>query len=218
MAHGERSGLIGRLTTRTLGLVLLGYGILGCIFVLLTLIVLGGSLSRVARLSDAVGGPLRSTATTLGDASDAFDGFGDSLTQAQRSSANAAQLATDTSQTMANLASAMTLQIFGTQPLLPLAEQFQRSSEQLTDLSGDLQEMSEALGQNVADVERAGSNLADVRSEVEELRQTLGVQDGGDGSGALGTVALYGLLLWLAVPAVASAVIGLILLRRAPPA
>ena len=216
MARGERPDLIGRLTPRTLGLALVGYGVAGCLFLILALVMVAGSLSRLAGLSDAVGGPLRSTATTLGDASDAFDGFGDSLTQAQRSSANAAQLASDTSQTMANLASAMTLQIFGTQPLLPMAEQFQRSSEQLTGLSADLQEMSEALGRNVADVERAGRNLAEVRTEVDELRGTLGVQDADGGSTALGTVALYGLLLWLAVPAVASVVIGLTLLRRSP--
>lgn len=202
------------LPLRRLGIGLVAYGGVGVLLLLVGLFVLAGVLGRLDALSGAVGRPLASTARTVADASTAFDRFGDSLVQARESSEHAAQLSRDTAQTLAGLADAMTIRIFGAQPLLPAAEGFRRSSEQLTGLGGDLDQMSEALGANVDDVEQASRNLSQVRAEMEVLLATFGVNEEGAGGGiGPAAIALYALLVWLALPAFASLALGWLFLR-----
>lgn len=187
------------------------FGALGAVVLLVAFLMVGALLARLDALGDAAGGPLRSTARTVSDAADAFDRFGVSLTQAEVSSRHAAVLAGETAETLDALADALSVEIFGSQPLLPAAEGFRTASDQLAGLGSDLDDMSEALAANVGDVERASRNLRDVREQMNALLSAFG--DRSDGDVGLASVALYALLAWLALLAVGCGVLGAFILR-----
>ena len=206
------------LPLRGIGIGLIAYGIIGLVIIVVALIVTVGAFARLESLSDSVEGPIRSTARTLGDASSAFGRFAISLAEAQRSSIDAATLAHETSDTMAGLASAMSITIFGTQPFAEAARGFEQVSDQLDGLGTDLEQVSDALGHNISDVDRTASNLREVRDEMDGLVGTFG--GAGEGASSPGGVraaslALYALLIWLAIPAVVSLMVGVVVLRYA---
>jgi len=209
------------LPLRGIAMGLIAYGVIGLVIIVVAMLVTVGAFARIETLSQSVGAPLRSTARTVGDASGAFGRFAVSLDEAQRSSQDAAALARESADTMGGLADAMSVTIFGAQPLARAAEGFRDVSVQLDGLGEDLETVGEALGHNIADVQQAGRNLRDVREELDTLLAQFG--DSADGTDAapqgggtrLASVALYALLAWLAVPAIASLVLGLTVLRYA---
>ena len=202
------------LPVREIGIALVGLGAVGIIAVIVAFLVVGGIVARLDAMTAAAEGPLRSTARTLSDASDAFDRFGSSLAQARRSSQHASELVVDTGETLDGLADTMSIQIFGTQPLLPAAEGFRNAAAQLDGLGADLEALSETLGENVDDVETTGENLRLVRDEMDTLLAAFEGDKGSDGGVGLATLGIYILLAWLALMALGSAVMGVLLLRR----
>lgn len=202
------------LPVREIGVALMALGVMGIVAVLIAFLVVGGIVARLDAMTEAASGPLRSTARTVSDASDAFDRFAASIRQARRSSENASDLVAQTGQTLDGLADTMSLQIFGTQPLLPAAEGFRNASRQLTGLGEDLQDLGDALGSNVDDVQQASRNLRLVRDEMDGLLAAFPAEDRSDGGVRLATLGIYVLLGWLALMALGSAVIGLLLVRR----
>lgn len=204
------------LPLRGIGIGLIAYGVIGLVIIVVAFLVTVGAFSRLEALSNSVAGPLRSTANTIGDASGAFGRFAVSLDEAQRSSNDAAQLARESADTMAGLADAVSVNIFGTQPFQQAAEGFRDVSGQLDALGGDLESVGEALGHNITDVQIAGSNLREVRQELDGVLATF---DGGDagpqGGVRVASLALYALLIWLAIPAIASLLLGFVVLRYA---
>ncbi len=199
---------------RHIGMGLVALGALGIVAVVVAFVVIGAIVSRLDAMSRAAEGPLRATARTISDASDAFDRFGTSLGEARRSAESASELVDDTAATLETLADTMSIQIFGAQPLLPAAAGFREASQQLTALGGDLDAMAESLGANVDDVERASTNLRHVRNEMNTL---LAAFDTGDGSGdgiGLASVGIYLLLGWLALMAGGCLALGVLILRR----
>ncbi|MDQ3881409.1 MAG: hypothetical protein M3295_10110 [Chloroflexota bacterium] len=205
------------LPLRGIAIGLITYGVVGIVIIVLAVLVTVGAFARLETLSESVGPPVRSTARTLGDASNAFGRFAISLAEAQRSSDDAAQLAHQTADTMAGLAEAMSISIFGTQPFAEAAAGFDQVSNQLDALAGDLESVSDALGNNITDVDRTARNLRDVRDEMDGLVEIVGDSEGASTPGGVrvASLALYALLVWLAIPALMSIVIGVVLLRYA---
>ena len=207
---------------RGIGIGLILYGVVGLVFIVVAMLVTVGAFARIETLSESAAAPLRSTARTVSEASGAFGRFAVSLDEAQRSSEDAAALARDSADTMAALADAMSVTIFGAQPLAQAAQGFRDVSEQLDGLGENLESVGEALGHNITDVQQAGTNLRDVRDELNTLLAAFG--DPGEagtdaappgGGTRIASVALYALLAWLAIPALVSLVLGFTVLRYA---
>ena len=139
---------IGRPRARVVGALLLAYGLVGVV-VLSTLAMavlpMTATLDTVARSSADVSQALASTR-------DAFDGFGSSLTEAQRSAERAAAAARSSSQAAGQLANSMSLSIFGAQPLISLATGFRQQSDDLSALASELDVLAASLSRNGDDV------------------------------------------------------------------
>jgi hypothetical protein len=199
---------------RALAWGLIVYGILGLV------LVIGGALiglqaaGRVERLVSAADGALVAAARSTRAAADSFSSVDGSLATAQESADQAASLADEASGTLASLAASMRLSFFGTQPLLPLASEFETSAEQAAELAETLGTMGGSLDVTRGDATAIGIELESLSRELEVLR---GADPQAGGSPPLSFfVAL--LLAWLAVPAVGAILFGMTLLRRAPAA
>ena len=194
---------------RLLAWVLILYGVLGLV------LVIGGAAigldvaARVERLATTADGTLAAAARSTDAAAEAFTNVDASLSESQASADAAAELARDASGTMASLAQAMELSVFGAQPLLPLAAEFDASAEQASALAETLDRVAASLSDTRTDVTGIGTELAGLSAELGALR------DANDTSGTAPPVRLLVLLLlaWLLVPAAGGLLIGLALLR-----
>ena len=206
-----------------LGLV--GYRLLGLAILAAAAVLVSAPLEQLGALGStaetqraALVRSLRSTSRTLTDASSAFSGFGDSLAEARRSTGRAADLSRDVSTTMSALARGMSMTVFGVQPFAELAPGFERAATQLRELGTDLDGIGTAMVRNADDLERTRSNLVELRRQVDELAmaaERTEIPVGSPAALAALRLALYGLILWLAAPAVASLLLGLALWREA---
>ena len=194
---------------RLLAWVLILYGVLG-----LVLVVGGAAIgldvaARVERLTATADGTLAAAARSIDVAAEAFTNVDASLSESQESADAAAELARDASGTMASLAQAMELSVFGAQPLLPLAAEFDASAEQASALADTLDRVAASLSDTRTDVTGIGTELAGLSAELGALR------DANDTTGTAPPVRLLVLLLlaWLLVPAAGGLLIGLALLR-----
>ena len=196
---------------RLLAWVLMLYGVLGLV------LVLGGAAigldvtDRVERLTATADGTLAAAARSTDVAAEAFTNVDASLSESQGSADAAAELARDASVTMESLARAMELSVFGAQPLLPLAAEFDASAEQASALAETLDLVAASLGDTRTDVALIGTELAGLSSELNALREA----NGTSGSATAPPLRLFVLLLlaWLLIPAAGGLLIGLALLR-----
>lgn len=186
------------------------YGVLG--FAL----VLGGAMiglelaSRIERLATTADGTLAAAVRSTNAAADAFTNVDGSLSEAETSAAAAGALARDASGTLASLARAMELSVFGAQPLLPLAGEFDASADQASALGETLDRVGGSLGATRTDVTSIGTELDELSVQLAGLRDANG--SGGTAPPLRPFVIL--LLSWLLVPAVGGLLAGLALLRR----
>jgi hypothetical protein len=202
-----------RRTVRLLGWMLATYGLLGVVLVGTALLALGPLVTRASVAADSAGDSLAAAATALDHSATAFGGFGHSLDDARTSAAHASQLLRDASATSAQLADAMSVNILGTQPLLPIAQSFRRNTDELRGVSEDLVTMSEAIGRNSRDVGAVRDDLVALRDRVSGLaRDAAATRDGPRVEPAL-RVLVYGLAIWLGALATAAFVAGAVLLR-----
>jgi methyl-accepting chemotaxis protein len=199
---------------RMLGWLLICYAAAGALLLVATLAVGGPLMTRAEQLAGSATGSMGSAATAARAAADAFDGFDASLTQAQASTADAAAISRDTSRTLRSLADAMSLSIFGNQPLLPLADEFATSAGQLQQMGDNLEGIGQALAANQADVAALAVELRVLADELNELRGT--VEREGDERDSTPSLRwlLYGFAAWQLLAVAAAAVAGGILLRR----
>jgi hypothetical protein len=202
-----------RRTIRLLGWMLAVYGLLGLVLVGAALISIGPLLARASVAADSAGDSLAAAALALDHTATAFEGFGHSLDDAKASSAHASQLLKDASNTSAQLADAMSVNILGAQPLLPIAQSFRRNTDELRGVSEDVSTMSEAIGRNSGDVKTVRDDVRVLRDRVTQLaRDAAASADGPRVEPAL-RVLVYGLAIWLGLLATASFVAGAVLLR-----
>ncbi len=111
---------------------------------------------------------------------------------------------------MASLAQAMELSVFGAQPLLPLAAEFDASAEQASALAETLDHVAVSLGDTRTDVASIGTELAGLSAAARRAARCERTR-----AGTAPPLRLFVLLLlaWLLVPAAGGLLMGLALLR-----
>jgi hypothetical protein len=195
---------------RALAWALVLYGAAG-----LVLAVTGAAIgldvaTRVERLADDADGTLAAAARATRTAADSFENVDASLSDAQESAIAAAALSGDASGTLRSLGLAMELSLLGSQPLLPLAEEFATSADQADALADTLASVGGSLGDTRTDLTVVATELGSLADRLERLRGA-----GGD-EAAPPPLRLFVMLLlvWMMLPAIAALVAGLALLRR----
>ena len=108
---------------------------------------------------------------------------------------------------MFELSRAMSISIFGTQPLIGLATGFDQTGQQLQLLSEDVAAIGAALDANRDDVQTVAASLNELRDSVEQLETSL--REGPRLAVAPGTLegirlAILALLGWMVVLALGS--------------
>lgn len=189
---------------RVLAWLLAAYATGGAVLMLITFIAGGPLVARLDRVTTSALGTMSAASRAADAAADAFGGFDASLEEARSSAADAASLSRETSTTLDALASAMSLTIFGSQPLLPLADQFEQSADQLRRMGDNLDGIGEALVTNRDDVARVGVRMRALAEELDRLEGRIGSErmSGGVPLGVL----FYGFLLWQLLPIAAAGV------------
>lgn len=206
---------------------LVAYGVLGLTVLLGGALLINEPLERLSRSTGSLEQQrtllvrsLRSTSQTFGDAAQGMVGFDQSLAEARASTSRAAALSRDVSATMSELARAMGISIFGTQPLLSLSAGFERAGQQLASLGDDLDSIGTSLDQNAGDARLTRTNLEDLQAQVDLLADSVEQTElpsvPGDALGAV-RIALLLLTAWLSMLALGSLLLGLYLwLPRRP--
>lgn len=220
MAPGVRRDRFLRVAA--VGLVV--YGVFGFALLGLAYTVAAQTFAQVDALRRSVdqqrvalSASLQTTSQALASAATTFDGFGTTLAEARGSSLQAAQFARELGTTMADMAAASNIQIFGLAPLGGLGAGFDRASQQLAGLGTDLERTGQALGKNVDDVAAIEASVAQARAQVDALARAF---DATTLPGAQPELmrpfelAIYGLLLWLGCQALVSVVLGVMLFHR----
>jgi hypothetical protein len=185
------------------------YGVLGLA------VIVGGALiglelaSRIERLAATADGTLEAAVRSTDAAAGAFTNVDASLSESEASADAAAALARDASGTLASLAQAMGLSVFGAQPLLPLAGEFEASADQASALGDTLESVGGSLGDTRIDVASIGTELGGLSAELAALRDT----NGAGGSAPPLRLFVVLLLVWLLIPTFGGLLAGLALLR-----
>lgn len=198
---------------RAMGWGLIAYGLAGLLLIVAGAVAGLDVASRIERLAADADGTLAAAARATDAAASSFTNVDSSLSEAQESATTAAALSRDASGTLRSLALAMELSLFGAQPLLPLAAEFNTSADQAAALAETLATVGGSLADTRTDVVRVGTELDLLSGQLESLRSSSGGE-----AGAPPPLRLFiGLLLaWLAVPAVGALIAGLAILRRPP--
>jgi hypothetical protein len=210
-----------------LGIGLIAFGAIG-----LTLSVVAATLllATLGSVGDAATGFERQrtellsmvepAAAALTDAADSASHAGASLTQASDASRRAADLTARMATSFESLAGLGSLDILGSRPFAGVSSQFAEIATQSRTLSTDLSTSADALTTNVAD---SASVAADLRTLADRLRQLETSIGGPPGSAAspgilvaVAAMAVLGLLVWIAILAVASTWLGVRLVRNLP--
>lgn len=189
---------------RILAWLLGAYAALGVIFVLAALLVGAPLVARLDRATTSVQTTLAAATEAADAAADAFGGFDTSLVQARTSATDAATLSRQTSATLDALAANMSISLFGAQPLLPLADQFTQSADQLQRLGDNLDGIGAALGVNRDDIARVGTRMRALADRLTALEGRIGAEQLAGGLPI--SLLFYGFLLWQLLPIAAAAV------------
>lgn len=158
---------------RTLARTAQAAGLLGLVAAIVIGILAVPGMARVDALLDRSETTLATAAAAARRSAEAFDGFNASLGEAVTAASDAASLASRSAQTARGLAGAMTISIFGAQPLLALAGGFEASAADLDGLAGTLSTMGTALdgnGDDLGAIQRELDRLADQLDELAEPR------------------------------------------------
>jgi hypothetical protein len=199
-----------RRLVRAAGVALVVFGLVGAVLTLGLLVVGGEAVAQAEQLSTTADASVEAASRSLTDAATAFGGFDTSLEEAQDSAGQAAGLARDTAATMSNLAAAMSITVFGAQPFVALAADFERGADQLDELGTSLDRIGANLGANRDQMSAVSRDLGELAAQVELL-------DAATTEPPALRLLLYLLTAWLALPSLGALVGGAWLLgwRRA---
>jgi hypothetical protein len=206
---------------------LFAFGVIGLALMAVAAGMLAASLATV---NDAMTGFERQRTEVLamlGPASSALDraatsaeNAGTSLGSTRDAATRAASLTTRLAESFESLASATDVDFFGTRPFASLGSQFVLVAQDARSVSTDLTTTSTALGTNIDDSRAVAADLRALVTQLDALESSLG---GSSGTPAVSSTAslpigvawivLFGLLAWLAVPAIASIWLGWRLIR-----
>jgi cobalamin biosynthesis Mg chelatase CobN len=219
----SRSGPRGR-RRRRLGWGLLSFGIAGLVLVAAAAALVLGSLAAV---DDAAMGferqraelvaMLKPAASAMSNAADSASHASASLTAASDASRRAADLTNRLAASFDSMARLGSFEIFGSRPFAGLTSQFSDTASQSRALSTDLSSTADALATNVADSQAVAADLQSLADRLEQLETSAGGSSSGGTSASLpiglAKVVLLGLLVWFAIPAIASTWLGWRLLQ-----
>jgi hypothetical protein len=208
---------------RLLGAGLAVYGVLGLILFVAVAVAVNRPLERAQALSASVESERAALVLTLGQAQATLNGMSQgvgrmdtSLADAKVATDRASGIAGDMATSMYGLRDAMSLSIFGAQPLIGLASGFDTSGQQLQALGTDLATIGTSLDTNRNDAITTSANLAQLATSVGQMTALVSDTQGVEISTAsLDAVrlAVYAICGWLAVLALGCIVVGLYLIR-----
>ncbi len=197
---------MGRRNARVAAAALVTYGAIGVLLAILLAAAIAPALAGIDSLSRSSGDARRALSSTR----DAFDGFAVSLVDARRAAERAASSARSSAATARRLADAMSLSVFGAQPLLPIASDFRRQGQDLEDLAAGVDQLAAALSANELDVRVLRDDVTVLRDRIAGLDTTSALQ-----AAPVGIVLLL-VVGWFATMAVALLGVGIVLWRSAP--
>lgn len=195
-----------------LGAALVAYGVTGLVMLAVIGLSMSAPIDAIARLGGSVESQREAALEALDSASETISGaaggvrnMDGSLGQARSATDRSAVLSRGVAASMYQLAEAMTISLFGTQPLIGLSTGFFQTGSQLIVLADDLSSISEALDQNRDDALAVARSLDELAVAVDRL--TLEVRDGPRVEVAEETVdglrlGILALLIWLGLLAV----------------
>jgi hypothetical protein len=197
---------IGHRRARIIAVTLVTYGAIGFLLAIALAAAIAPALAGIDALSRSSIDARRALSSTH----DAFDGFAVSLVDAHAATERAAASARSSAAAARRLGDAMSLNVFGVQPLLPLASDFRRQSQDLEDLATGVDQLAKALGENEVDVRVLRDDVAVLRDRIAAVDSISALQAAPAGAVLLMIVA------WFAVQALAFAIAGIALWQNAP--
>lgn len=197
---------IGRRRARITAAALVTYGAIGLLLAIALAAAIAPALAGIDALSRSSVDARRALSSTR----DAFDGFAVSLVDARLAAERAADSARSSAATARRLGDAMSLSVFGAQPLLPIANDFRRQSEDLEGLAKGVDQLAAALSANELDVRVLRDDVSVLRDRIAGLDSASALQAAPAG------VVLLLVVAWFAIWALAFVVAGVALWRYAP--
>ena len=197
---------LGRRNARVTAVALVTYGAIGLLLAVLLAASIAPALAGIDALSRSSGDARRALSSTR----EAFDGFAVSLVDARLAAERAAASARSSAATARRLADAMSLSVFGAQPLLPIASDFRRQGQDLEDLAGGVDALAAALSANELDVRVLRDDVTVLRDRIAGLDSASALQ-----AAPVGVVLLL-VVAWFAAMALAILAAGIALWRMAP--
>jgi hypothetical protein len=165
-------------------------------------------------------------ASALESAASTAANAGSSLNETRDAASQAAELMTRLATSFESLAALGSFDLLGARPFAAISGQFADVADQSRTLSADLAEAATAMDTNITDSESVAADLRILAAQIAELEASLGGEDSHEGPAPTASDAslpvdaarfvLMGLLLWLAVPAIAAIWIGSRWSRAAP--
>lgn len=205
-------------TLRVLGSLLIVYGLSGVVLLGLLAGTLAPPLDEVEALAASVGeqrtaalDALDEAATTARQTATSVRNVDTSLAQAKVATDRAAGLSAGVALSMRELAAAMTIDLFGIQPLIGLVPSFEASATNLDLLATDLAAIGTALDTSRGDTATVAGGMDDLAGSIDQLRDA--VADSPDLSVTVGAleplrVGLLALMAWLLLAAIGCVLAG----------
>lgn len=210
---------------RRLGAGLIAFGLIGLILISAAAALVLGSLSALDAAATGFDkqrtelvAMMRPASAALSNAAASAGNAGASLTTTSAAADRAGLLATNLADSFDGLAALGSFEVFGARPFAGLSQNFGAVGADARALATDLRTAAESMRTNAADAASVATNLRSLATQLETL---VGSLDSGTGAGSVGgltssataqlglaRLVLIGLLAWLAVPALASAVVG----------
>jgi hypothetical protein len=209
---------------RSAAVALALYGVLGLCIAAAMLVVGRTTFEQVTSLQVALEAErvalvqsIRTISVTLHDTAGAAADFRHSIDTARVAADQASRLANDSAGTFREMATSVAgINILGILPLAGLAPQFDHSADQLQRLAISLGSTREALGQNGVGVQRVGTDLNLLQTQLDTVAASLS-QPGVLGLDPRGMVpfqlAFYGMCLLVILQSAFSIVAGVALYR-----
>ncbi|CAN5842757.1 hypothetical protein BH24CHL6_BH24CHL6_16230 [soil metagenome] len=179
----RRMAAARRRRLRLLGTILIAYGLLGIALFAGVAYALDRPIDEAGRLTVSIEGQrgallesLEEASLTIGLTADGVAGMDASLAQAQAATERASVLSLGVATSMYELRNAMTISLFGAQPLIGLAGGFEQSAQQLEQLSRDVAAIGQALDANRGDALEVAESMRRLSTSVEQLTES--VRDG----------------------------------------
>jgi hypothetical protein len=215
---------LSRRDQRRLGTGLVVYGAAGLLLLLLTAVLVAGSLGAIIDLGATIDrqraaliASLDATSATLGEVDLASAGVSDNVRTGATAARDAAALTTDLAAAMDELQAASGVSFLGNKPFAALGDRFAEVGTRSRAVSTSLQSLATTMDRDVTQIAAVRTSLVAARVQVDNLRGLLGgsAMSAQVNAFAVSRLILVGLLFWMAAPPALSLGAGLLLLRSA---